>query len=171
MNYEAKLQPKKTIQIDKILMGVKEGKTADYLSVEHLWATENRSGDGENNRKQDKFERRRLGNFSLLELRLNIQGCNDDLEDKLPRYSHGFDDEPPTDLQQIRRMARDAEAAIEAQGDRRRTVNFYLDFHRELNDKQEQRYIAFAESRWSLKGFLGYKRLMKESAAMMAEEA
>ncbi len=171
MNYEAKLQPKKTIQIDKILMGVKEGKTADYLSVEHLWATENRSGDDENNRKQDKFERRRLGNFSLLELRLNIQGCNADLKDKLPRYLDGFDDEPPTDLQQIRRMARDAKSAIEAQGDRRKTVNFYLDFHRELNDQQEQRYIAFAELRWSLKGYLGYKKLMKESAAMIAEDA
>ncbi len=171
MNYEAKLQPKKTIQIDKILLAVKDKKTADYLSVEHLWASQNRVGEGENNRKQDWFQRRRLGNFVLLELRLNIQGCNDDLEDKLLRYLKGFEDEAPTDLQQVRRMARDAEAALASLEGRQRRINFFHDLHAELNDRQEQRYIAFAESRWSLKGFLGYKKILKESAELVAEVA
>ena len=34
-----------------------------------------------------------------------------------------------------------------------------------------KRYIDFAESRWSLKGFLGNKKILKESAEMVAEEA
>lgn len=169
MNYEAKLQPKKTIQIDKILLGVQDKKTADYLSIEHLWATENRSGEGENNRKQDKFQRRRLGNFVLLELRLNIQGCNDDLENKLPRYLKGINDEPPTDLQQVRRMARDAEAILKTREEKNRRINFYHDLHAELNDLQEQRYIDFAVSRWSLKSFLGYKKILKEYEEQIAE--
>lgn len=170
MNYEAKLQPKKTINIDKILLSVKEKKTADYLSVEHLWATENRVGEGRNNRNQDIFQRRRLGNFVLLELRLNIQGCNDDLEDKLPRYLKGFEEEPPTDLQQVRRMARDAQASLALLEERRRTVNFYYDLHAELNNLQEKRYIAFAESRWSLVPFLGYRKILKDSAELIADE-
>jgi hypothetical protein len=47
MNYEAELQLNKTIQIDKIRLSRSEGKTADYLSVEHLWATDNRNSAGE----------------------------------------------------------------------------------------------------------------------------
>jgi hypothetical protein len=34
MNYEAELQPNKTIQIDKIRLSRSEGKTADYLSYD-----------------------------------------------------------------------------------------------------------------------------------------
>ncbi len=171
MNYEAKLQPKKTIQIDKILLSVNGKKTADYFSVEHIWATKNRVGDGENNRKQDWYQRRRLGNFVLLELRLNIQGCNDDLEDKLVKYLAKGGDEPPTDLQQVRKMGSDAAAVMSSMEGRQRRINFYHDLYDELNNRQEQRYIDFAESRWSLKGFLGNKKILKESAEMVAEEA
>lgn len=171
MNYEAKLQPKKTIEIDKILLGVKDKKTADYLSVEHLWATENRSGDGENNRQQDNFQRRRLGNFVLLELRLNIQGCNDDLEKKIPRYLEGFEEEPPTDLQQVRRMARNAKEVLKELDGKQRRLNFYHDLHANLNSLQEVRYIEFAESRWSLKDFLGHKKIMREMAELADDES
>lgn len=171
MSYEAKLQPKKTIQIDKILLSVNGKKTADYFSVEHVWATKNRAGDGENNRKQDWYQRRRLGNFVLLELRLNIQGCNDDLEGKLVKYLAKGGDEPPTDLQQVRKMGSDAAAVMGSMEGRQRRINFYHDLYDELNNRQEQRYIDFAESRWSLKGFLGNKKILKESAEMVAEEA
>jgi hypothetical protein len=169
MNYEAKLQPRKTIQIDKILLGVSEGKTSDYYSVEHLWATENRNREGENNRKQDKYQRRRLGNFVLLELRLNIQGNNDDLEDKLPRYCEGLGEEPPTELHQVRKMAFDTHSLIESFDGRRRTINFYHDLHGELNDHQEQRFIKFAQARWSLKPFIGYAQIQREAAAAQEE--
>src|SRR5690606_13957822 len=74
MNYESSLQPNKTINIDKILKGVSSGKTSDYLSIEHLWATDNRNVEGQNCREIDYYLKRRLGNFVLLELRLNIQG-------------------------------------------------------------------------------------------------
>jgi len=171
MSYEAKLQPKKTIQIDKILLAVPERKTADYLSVEHLWASKNRVGFGENDRKKDWYQRRRLGNFSLLELRLNIQGCNDDLELKLERYLDKGGDEPPTDLQQVRKMAADFAAVLKTMGNRQRRVNFYHDLYDELNNLQEKRYIEFAISRWSLKGFIGNKRLLAEAADLVAEDA
>jgi hypothetical protein len=60
MNYEAELQPKKTIPIEKILLAREAGKLNDYLSVEHIWAEKNRNEAGANNRKEDKFEKRRL---------------------------------------------------------------------------------------------------------------
>ena len=163
MNYEAKLQPNKTIPIEKILLSRKEGKSGDYLSVEHLWATENRNRDGENNRNGDRFEKRRLGNFVLLELRLNIQGSNDSLELKLPRYLKGFEDEPPTDLAQVRKMAKSAERLIAEFKNETRSKNFFLRFYEYLNNMQEDRYVEFAKDRWSIKPFLGYKQLVKES--------
>lgn len=52
---------------------------------------------------------------------------------------------------------------------RQRRSNFYHDLHAELNDLQEQRYIDFAVSRWSLKSFLGYKKILKEYAEQIAE--
>lgn len=168
MNYEAELQPNKTIQIDKITLSRSEGKSADYLSVEHLWAIENRNNVGENDRKVDRFEKRRLGNFSLLELRLNIQGTNDGLAEKLPRYLKGFDDEPPTDLEQLRKMARNAKEILSDMESWTRSKNYYLQLHVALNNKQESRYVVFAEKRWSIKNCLGYKQLKKNALADLA---
>ncbi len=170
MNYEAKLQPNKTIPIEKILLSRKDGKSADYLSVEHLWASENRNQDGENNRKVDKFEKRRLGNFVLLELRLNIQGSKDNLEQKLPRYLKGFDDEPPTDLEQVRKMARNAEKLIDEFKKETRSKNYYLRFYQNLNALQETRYVDFAKERWSIKNFIGYRQLVDDAIVAHNDE-
>jgi len=157
MNYEAQLQPNKTIPIEKILLSRKDGKSADYLSVEHLWALENRNQDGENNRKVDKFEKRRLGNFVLLELRLNIQGSKDSLEQKLPKYLKGAES---TELAQVRRMAENAEKLIDEFKRETRSKNYYLRFHQKLNTLQEARYVDFAKERWSIKKFRGYRQLV-----------
>lgn len=168
MNYEQELQPNKTINIDKITLSRSEGKSADYLSIEHLWARENRNREGENNRKIDGFERRRIGNLVLLELRLNIQGGNDGIEEKLPRYVKGYESEPPTDLEQVRKMVRAAKEVLRNLESRTRSKNYYLDLHRELNELQEGRYIAFAEKRWSIKSYPCYKKLEREAQADLA---
>ena len=170
MNYEAKLQPNKTIPIEKILLSRKDGKSADYLSVEHLWALENRNQEGENNRKIDRFEKRRLGNFVLLELRLNIQGSKESLELKLPKYIKGFDGEPRTDLEQVHKMARDAKGLLAKSAQKTRKKNYFLELYRDLNTLQETRYIDFAEDRWSIKKFLGYRQLVKELIVVNDDE-
>lgn len=157
MSYEANLQPHKTISIDKILLSRQEGKSADYLSVEHIWATENRNKLGENDRSEDRFQKRRLGNFVLLELRLNIQGSNDGLGLKLPRYTNPLDDEPSTDLEQVRTMIRDAGKVFVELGQRAKRKNYYFDLYNKINSLQEKRFVDFAEKRWSIKSFLGYK--------------
>ncbi len=170
MNYEAKLQPNKTIPIEKILLSRKEGKSADYLSVEHLWALENRNLEGENNRKIDKFEKRRLGNFVLLELRLNIQGSKECLESKLPKYVKGFDGEPRSDLEQVHKMARDAKSLLEKSAQKFRKKNYFLELYRDLNSLQETRYVNFAKERWSINQFLGYRQLVKDTLLANGEE-
>ncbi|HAV37392.1 MAG TPA: DUF262 domain-containing protein [Massilia sp.] len=162
MNYEQALQPHKTIQIDKITLARKEGKSADYLSVEHRWAVENRNEQGENNRAIDRFEKRRLGNFVLLELRLNIQASNASLEEKLAHYM-GKDEEPQTDLQQVRKMVRDAEAVLKEMKNVTRSKNYYLNLHRKINDQAEERFAKFALKRWTLKDYLGFSEIKKRA--------
>ena len=162
MNYESSLQPNKTINIDKILKSRSSGKTNDYLSIEHLWATENRSDEGQNNREVDYYQRRRLGNFVLLELRLNIQGTNDDVCIKADRYLDGFDNEAPSDLQHVRLAGKSVRKTVKEFYEVKKTNKYYLDFYNEIIDEQEERYIKFAMNRWSLKGYIGYKKYQEE---------
>jgi len=151
MSYEAKIQPKKTISIDRILLGRGEGKTNDYYSVEHVWARENRNKEGQNNRPIDSFLKRRIGNFVLLELGINIRASNQDIEDKLKVY---FDTDQPTDLQQVRYLGKDVKVALKTVKDQRLTKNRYYELYNEIRDRQETRYVDFALERWSLNGFL-----------------
>lgn len=162
MNYESSLQPNKTINIDKILKSRSSGKTNDYLSVEHLWATENRNFDGQNCREVDRYQKRRLGNFVLLELRLNIQGTNDDAWVKADRYLDGFEQEAPTDLYHVRLAGKSVRKTFNTMSDVKKTINYYSDFYSEIIDEQEERYIKFAMKRWSLKGYIGYKKYHEE---------
>lgn len=162
MNYESTLQPNKTINIDKILKGVSSGKTSDYLSIEHLWATDNRNTEGQNCREIDYYLKRRLGNFVLLELRLNIQGQKDDVWIKADRYLDGFEQEPPTDLQHVRIVGKNIRKVVKARQDIKKTINYYSEFYNEIIDEQEERYIKFAMKRWSLKGYIGYKKQVEE---------
>lgn len=157
MNYEQHLQPNKTIRIDRILKARKDGKSNDYLSIEHLWATRNRANVGQNDRPIDNHERRRLGNFVLLELRLNIQGDCDDLEDKITRYQLGLNGEAGTDLQHVKEAVSIAKKSIKKLKDKKRLKNYYLKLYREINDLNEARYVKFAAHRWSLSKYLGYK--------------
>ncbi len=158
MNYESSLQPNKTINIDKILKSRSSGKTNDYLSVEHLWATENRNLEGQNCREADRYQKRRLGNFVLLELRLNIQGSDDDVWIKADRYLDGFEQEAPTDLYHVRLAGKSVRKTVKAMSDFKKTINYYSYFYSEIIHEQEERYIKFAMKRWSLKGYIGYKK-------------
>lgn len=162
MNYESFLQPNKTINIDKILKSRSSGKTNDYLSVEHLWATENRNFEGQNCREVDRYQKRRLGNFVLLELRLNIQGTNDDAWIKADRYLEGFEQVAPTDLYHVRLAGKSVRKTFNIMSDVKKTINYYSDFYSEIIGEQEERYIKFAMKRWSLKGYIGYKRHHEE---------
>ncbi len=170
MSYEQHLQPNKTIQIDKITLSRSEGKSADYLSVEHRWALGNRNAEGENNRAIDRFEKRRLGNFVLLELRLNIQGSDGRIEDKQIKYVDGNGEEPGTDLQQVKKMFKDAKQVLKELEDKTRSKNYYLDLNRLINDRVEERLRKFALSRWSLKEYLGFKELKAKAVSGYADD-
>jgi hypothetical protein len=140
-----------------------EGKSGDFYSVEHLWAVENdQSGIGGG--REAKKEKKRLGNFALLELRTNIQGNKNDLENKLPRYIDGVGNEPPSDLQQIRDVKKDYSLAKKKVDKvfKRKSKNYYLNIHHQLNNIREASFKKFAEFRWSLERFSGYQEIKED---------
>ncbi len=153
MCYEADIQPKKTIPIDRILLGRYEGKTNDYYSIEHVWAQKNRNAEGQNNRYQDQLTKRRLGNFVLLEMGINIASQDLDIEEKLVVYSNP---DQPTDLQQVRLLEKDAEMALQEVENihARYTKNRYYDLYSQICNRQEERFVEFALRRWSIDGFI-----------------
>ncbi|MCF7977138.1 MAG: DUF262 domain-containing protein [Chromatiaceae bacterium] len=151
MCYEAEIQPKKTIPIDRILLGRYDAKTNDYYSIEHVWARSNRIGTGQNNRPQDYWVKRRLGNFVLLEMGINIAAQHLDVEDRLEVYTAV---EAPSDLQQVRLLVSDVKAAVEALEYERQTKNRFLDMYSSICDAQEDRFIKFAKKRWSIEEFI-----------------
>ena len=163
MNYEQHLHPHKTILIDRITNSRREGKSGDYLSVEHLWANQNRAGEGENDRQADWFQKRRLGNFVLLELRLNIQGSAAGIEQKIAHYLGGDGDEPATELHQVRIAANEASEVLAEQSTWTRSKNYYLGLYQNINDRMERRMIAFALERWSVKDYAGYAQIVADA--------
>jgi hypothetical protein len=98
MTYEESINHKKTIDIEKILLSRSDHKTNDYYSIEHFWARNNRSEEGQNDREQDHALKRRLGNLGLLEMGINIQAGKKSLEDKLKVYAGHNEDQAFTDL-------------------------------------------------------------------------
>jgi hypothetical protein len=83
----------------------------------------------------------------------------------------GFDEEEvPTDLEQVRKMAKDAKNVLKSIAQKTRSKNYFLELYRELNSRQEKRYVNFAEDRWSIAPFLGYKQLTKDAIVTNAYE-
>lgn len=177
MCYEASLKESKTVKIDNILNARSSGKSGDYFSVEHIWAT--RHEEETYNRPKDKHVRRRLGNFVLLELNLNIAGSNHDIQTKIDLYSgkaaEGVDNavnpRQPSEMAQVRELIRDTRAVLkdfdEAVFEDRRHKPYY-DLHNKLCDRREQSYTKFALKQWSLKNYQGYEEALQ---SIQGEEA
>ncbi|WP_194756640.1 DUF262 domain-containing protein [Aliidiomarina indica] len=156
INYEGYLNPNRTIDIKSILSKRKEGKTLDYLSVEHIWSTKFRQD--ENDRVVDNHERRRLGNYMLLELRINIQVKDCSLEEKYKAYLSGVKrgevSEQPSQLSQVKHTAVKAEEILlSLKGVTRSKDKYYLEQYRRLNNFREKELQEFALKRWDLSAF------------------
>ena len=75
----------------------------------------------------------------------------------------GKGEEPQTDLQQVRKMVRDAELVLKEMKEVTRSKNYYRNLHRKMNDLAEDRLTKFALKRWSLKDYLGFTEIKKRA--------
>lgn len=147
MNYEESLNKKKTIDINNILLLRDAKKVNDYYSVEHIWATNNNSE--RNNRSKDKWQKRRLGNFVLLEMGINIQAQDDDLSKKIDIYKGVNNSQDASQLKQIQEIQNIFVNCSEVFNSRRRGKDYYFDLYKSIFDAREQKMIEFAKNRWN----------------------
>ena len=143
---------KKRFEVENILITREESKEAsnEYLSLEHLWARQNRSEDFPG----DDISKRRLGNFVLMGLSSNISQQNYDLEDKVLKLVEISESvEGSLDLKQVRDLPSDLASAMatpQMRGWQKRRKNFYWDQATALCDFREEKMIRFALKRWAL---------------------
>ena len=154
-NYEEELQKRnnKTWDIQKILNS-RNGKNTlsnDYLSREHLWASENRNGDF----KPDYYEKRRLGNFILIGLGNNSSLNNLDIPDKINKLNDWEEkNKAALSLMQVielKGFLEKAQEFCEAEHSYH-SKSYFKDLSTKINDERETELIKFALKRWQLPG-------------------
>ncbi len=152
MSYEEFLNRKKTIDIEKILLGRNDKKVNDYYSIEHYWAIKNRNQEGKNNREKDKLLKNRLGNLGLLEMGINIQAGDKDLSKKLKIYFGKNESKDSSDLKQIAKVKEVFEKILKKYESKNRTKDsYYYSMYKEFIESMEEEYVSFALNRWQLK--------------------
>jgi uncharacterized protein with ParB-like and HNH nuclease domain len=149
-SYEEQLNRKKrkeTWDIEKILITRDKAtgdQANDYLSREHIWASENRANDFPWNWK----EKRRLGNFVLLGMTSNIQLQKEDIKDKIDFMI----EKSLISMMQVEELKKFCENATKVASERRerKTKYYYLYQVISLVDQRENELIKFALERWKL---------------------
>ncbi|NLZ73132.1 MAG: DUF262 domain-containing protein [Bacteroidales bacterium] len=133
--------------IENILITREEAKgekANDYLSREHIWATENMSDIFDGYHK----EKRRLGNFVLLGMRSNIQLQDGGIEEKVDFMLKNN----LISMLQVKKLVKYLEKATQvAKSQRnRKTKYYYLDQVVSFIDQRENDLIKFALERWKM---------------------
>jgi len=153
MNYEREINKKRTIKVENIIKN-REGKLSnDIYSIEHIWATSNVVKGARKKTGADGFHKRRLGNFSLLELGINIQAYNKGIEEKIEIYNGKNSDTDSSVLKQIKFLIMDFNVVKKNIDSKRtrRTGKYYEVLNVETINRFEDRLIKFAKNRWSTK--------------------
>ncbi len=145
MCYEAFCRQSKTTHVDEILQRRRDGKTGDYLSLEHILATKYvvEGQDGE----AVSYQKRRLGNFMLLEMDMNIRGSNQSIKDKIEAYEKGPEGKniPGSELAQVKEVIGLYGECCQCHKDH--VEDF--DFHVCLADRREDKFKNFWRREWS----------------------
>lgn len=158
--YEAFRRQSKTTHVDSILQKRSAGKTGDYLSLEHIWAT--RHIVDESDKDARSYQKRRLGNFMLLEMDMNIRGSNQPIEDKIPAYEHGPEGKniPGSELAQVREVIRLYKKHSKP-GD---GETGYFELHNWLSEQRENEFREFWRQEWSFEPWLSQLDMTEESS-------
>jgi uncharacterized protein with ParB-like and HNH nuclease domain len=161
MNYEQHIDKHRTVDFNRLGFKSIKGKGNDALSVEHIWAQKNCIRSAKNGKiedsKEDAFEKKRLGNFVLLEQRLNTQGSNLEMKDKFEiyvkgEYSEGNLIKPPSQLLQIKMVGKMIADVVGRpfSGARKNVNNFKFKNNKDVIDANENILIEFAVGNWAI---------------------
>ncbi len=163
--YELKKVPQIDWDIENILITLEDSKENknNYLSIEHIWASNNRVEEA----PIDYIQKRRLGNFVLLGLSDNIRKSKKDISDKYNTMEIQARIELLKDenikkrdadfqllqIDEIRQSFIQAEEYLQNTLKRtNKTHQYYKDLSARINDIRETKLIKFALERWSFEG-------------------
>ena len=149
-----KLENRLNFELKRLAIRRKEVKETqnDYLSIEHIWARENKNPPF----KPWHKEKRRLGNLVLMGFSANVQQSRDDIPDKVNKLL--FENKVgrgALDMHQIaelKEQLKKAEDIIYTRGWARKTINYYKELSIALNDLRETKLIKFALQTWKING-------------------
>ena len=143
-----------TLDIQEILLKQRADanvKNNDFMSLEHIWASGNRSDYF----GRDHREKRRLGNFVLLGLSKNIQLSDNDVPLKIQELknndkSKGFGHMALRQVSDLPNILEKSLQDVKGKNGKLSELQKYMYLSTSINDKRETEMIAFALQRWVL---------------------
>ena len=153
-SYEEQLRKgnKKSSNLLQIMAPQNADARNDFYQLEHIWAVQDyaRIQDEENL----NVNKRRLGNFLLLEESLNKKVKNKPPEEKVKAYFE--DPKMASDTQMIRELEKFFDDALKKESEsyhwQRRTSTYWLNVYKRFLDGREEKMINFALERWKVPG-------------------
>ncbi len=161
--YEEKLRKTKGKSIDLVKMLEPQKKEAknDYYQKEHIWARKEFTiVDDEENLDINK---RRLGNFVLLEPSINISVSNDPVEKKINDYFDIMKKDVPSSYMLYELQGFYTKAEKDMPNVKRRTKKYWYELNQRFLDYREEVLINFALDRWRIKHLTKTKTITKVS--------
>jgi uncharacterized protein with ParB-like and HNH nuclease domain len=146
--YEEKLQLEKHLDWDimNVLRKIKSNRETSnsFLSIEHIWASKNRSQDF----PIDDIQKRRLGNFVLLGLHSNITKSDKDIADKIEELRTEIK-ETQLPLQYLE-LANIYKFVIYKYklNEKYKSKYYFKNLSTYINDNREKKLVDFAQDTW-----------------------
>lgn len=162
-SYEENLQEMqgKSTNLQKFFASRNPDAPNDFYHREHIWA---KGDDTKKIESKDNLDvnKRRLGNFLLLNEGLNIKVSNEPPEEKMNLY-FGIDENTPNTLmiQELKKFFDNAEEVV-SKYRKRKTKGYWHDVYKRFLDKREEKMVNFALKRWSVSG-LNSKKISEVS--------
>lgn len=151
VNYEWKLNrgQDRDADIKKMMAPQRPDAKQDFYQLEHIWAVNENSID--KNTDERHINKRRLGNFVLLEPKINQSVGKIRIEDKIGAYFDADRDlkSHAAMLYELKPMYDDVYVAVDKEWSRK-TYNFWLTVYTQFFDQREVRLVNFALDRWAV---------------------
>ena len=155
-SYEEHLREehKKSTDLQRITAPSNPEAPNDLFHREHIWAKEHLT-EFDNSRNLN-VNKRRLGNFLLLEAATNLSAGNKPIEDKVKTYFDNLTKVPDTLMsRELNALFVDAEDIVKRKR-RNKTSRYWNDVYQRFLDKREEKMINFALERWRVPALGSY---------------
>lgn len=150
-NYEEGLRKnkKRSIDIQKMLAPQRKEAMNDYFHKEHIWAKKEKTIIEE----EDEINKRRLGNFVLLEPSINISVSKDPIEKKVKDYYELTKKDVPSTymLYELQELYKKSKKELEGEW-KRKTWKYWYVLNQDFLDRREEKLLTFAVERWRVQG-------------------